>query len=305
MIFCKDNHLSYWYNDEPDSLFRKDRADLLNFSLGSISRDVYDFRRECQLAAEEIYSIYPDIHVGLTGGLDSNICLESFLSAGIKPGVFIIRFPGGLNSFDAERAEETCVSSGIRPVIIEFDPIGFIQDGLIETVEKYQIYSFYQAIHIEACRQLSVPHLSVDEIEIRRDVSPEIEWCFVKREDQDMCWRRYAVINQVPALNNFYTWSPELMLSFLHLPTVKRLIANEIEGKLTWNSSKREIYQEGGFSSLWRYKKTWGIEKFYPEWEFAESLIKRRTEFAPRSCYVNYEELTSALNGQGGSWKYI
>lgn len=304
MIFCKNNHINYWYNNDPNCLIRSSEYDILNFSVGHVTRSFSTFKEECIVAAEEIYKTYPDIHIGLTGGLDSNICLESFMLAGITPGVFIIKFPNNLNNFDAVYAEEKCKRLGIDPVIINFDPLHFIGTRLMEVVEKYQIYSLYQAIHIDACKFLKVPHLSVDEIELRRDVAPDIEWCFVKKEDQDMCWRRYATIDNVPALNNFYTWSPELMLSFLNLSTVKRLANNEIVGKLAWNSSKYSVYTEGGFTVPNR-PKTWGVEKFYNEWENSQADIDQQVIGAPRSCYVGYTELVSALENKGGTWKYI
>jgi hypothetical protein len=305
MIFSKNNHINYWYNNDPSCLTRTSEYDILNFSIGSINRAPLSFKEECIIAAKEIHQTYPDIHIGLTGGLDSNICLDSFMSAGITPGIFIIKFPNGLNSFDADYAEAKCTRLGIKPIVIEFDPLEFISTRLMVTVEKYQIYSLYQAIHIDACKTLSVPHISVDEIELRRDVAPEIEWCFVKKEDQDMCWRRYASIDGIPALNNFYTWSPELMLSFLQLPTIKKLANNELIGKLAWNSSKYAVYTEGGFGNVPNRPKTWGVEKIYNEWENSQADIDQQVIGAPRSCYVGYNELITALEHGDGQWKYI
>jgi hypothetical protein len=305
LIFSKNNHLNYWYNDDPNNLYRQHWYDLLSFQLGGIQRPPKSFRQECGIAAAEIYELYPDIHIGLTGGLDSNVCLDSFLSTGIKPGIFIIKFKGDLNPFDADYALNKCKELDIDPVIVEIDPYEFVEEHIMSVAKEFQIYSMYQALHIHICRNFSFPFITVDEIELRRDSHPKSLWSFVKKEDQDMCWRRFASTTGVRAINNFYTWSPELMLSFLNIPTVEKLCTNKIPGKISWNSSKNLIYAEGGFPKFIGYKKTWGIEKITGLFNKSTARISKEFMWEPKECYIEYHKLREILINGGTTCQYI
>ncbi len=305
MKFSKNNHLNYWYNNDPKNLYRENWYDLISFQIGGIQRTPKSFKEECCTAAAEIYETYPDIHIGLTGGLDSNVCLESFLSVGIKPGVFIIKFTNDLNPIDADYAVKKCRELSIDPVIVEIDPFQFVKEQMMDVAKEFQIYSMYQALHIYACRNFTFPFITVDEIELRRDCHPKSQWSFVKKEDQDMCWRRFANTANVRAINNFYTWSPELMLSFLNIPTVQKLCSNQIPGKISWNSSKNLIYAEGGFPKFMGYKKTWGVEKISGLFSKATAKISKEFMWEPRDCYIEYNNLKNILTNGGGTCQYI
>lgn len=305
VIFSKNNHLNYWYNDNPKNLYRENWYDLISFQIGGISRNPKSFREECCIAAKEIYDIYPDIHIGLTGGLDSNVCLESFLTAGIKPGIFIIKFTNDLNNIDSDYAMTRCKELNINPVVVEIDPFQFVEDHVIDIAKEFQIYSMYQALHIHACRNFTFPFITVDEIELRRDCHPKSKWSFVKKEDQDMCWRRFASTTGVKAINNFYTWSPELMLSFVNIPIANELCTGKIPGKISWNSTKNLIYAQGGFPKFIRFKKTWGVEKISGLFTHATGKITKELMWDSRDCYIEYNELKNILESDGKICQYI
>jgi hypothetical protein len=306
VIYTKHNHLNYWYNNNKTNLTRPKELSILHFELGNISRAPETFRQECVRAATEIYQLYPDIHIGLTGGLNSNVCLESFLLAGHKPGVFIIEFTNQLNSFDSAPAQARCRELGITPKIITVDPVEFLSSAEFDlTVNEYQLYASWRAICLYAAKQLSVPQLFVDEIEIRRDVDPNVVWSFSRGEGQDLCWRRYSQQTGTPVLSNFFTWSPEQILAYVQLPTVQDLVADRISGKLSSISSRHKIYAEGGFEKFARLPKTWGIERIYTEWQISQDNVDNITIGDSRSCYVGHTELIEALTNKGGQWKYI
>jgi len=308
VIFSKNNHLNYWYNNDPNILYRENWYDIISFQVGGISRSPAYFKAECITAAKEIYDLYPNIHIGLTGGLDSNVCLESFLQAGIKPGIFIMKFmreDNELNPLDANYAIEKCQELGIDPLIIEVDPIKFVAENMMSTSKEFQIYSMYQALHIHTCRDFDFPFITVDEIELRRDCHPKNLWSFVKKEDQDMCWRRFSNTTNVRAINNFFTWSPELMLSFLKISAVEKLCTGRIPGKVSWNSIKNLIYADGGFPKFIKYKKTWGVEKMAGLFAIATANIEKEFKWETRDCYIEYNQLKQALENGGMTCRYI
>jgi hypothetical protein len=103
---------NYYYNDSPAELFRQHRNDVITFETQSISRTVLTFKKECRLAARRILEKDSNIWLGLTGGWLSNIILDSFLSIGFKPNIFVVELPFNLNSQDSkfalEKSEEFC-----------------------------------------------------------------------------------------------------------------------------------------------------------------------------------------------------
>jgi hypothetical protein len=121
------------------------------------------------------------------------------------------------------------------------------------------------------------------------------EWIFLKKEDQDGVWRRFNDKSGIPALNNFYTYSPESMLAFLQISTVDDLINDRIPGKLGWTSSKMQIYSNLGYE--FRKRPKWnGVENYMHLWDAVNYNINSTgLQFTPRGYTVNAIELKQNL----------
>jgi hypothetical protein len=181
--------------------------------------------------------------------------------------------------------------------------VDFYQSGECWAIaNQYQSYTVYQQMLLKIARDLNEPMLTVDEIELVKypvvDWSTgdyHLEWSFLKREDQDGVWRRFADSTNIPALNNFYTYSPETMLAFLEIPTVQDLINDNIPGKLGWNSSKNEIYANLGYKFHSR-PKYGGIERYPNIWEVVKASVGLHgLNFTPRDYKINIRELEENL----------
>jgi hypothetical protein len=115
--------------------------------------------------------------------------------------------------------------------------------------------------------------ITVDEVELEKipDINLETgavatDWCFLKKEDQDGVWRRFNDKTGIPALNNFYTYTPESILAFLNNEVVNDLINDRIPGKLGWTSSKMKIYSSLGYE--FRKRPKWhGVENYIHLWD--------------------------------------
>ena len=84
--------LKQYYDDNETKLFRESRNDVIAIHTETITRRNLSFKEECRLAATRILETNKDISLGLTGGWLSHIILESFLSIGYRPKVFIVEF---------------------------------------------------------------------------------------------------------------------------------------------------------------------------------------------------------------------
>ncbi len=274
-----NNHLIYWYNDDESQRWRHSDNDHTSMRVGGCTRDPFSAKIEWTRIARLLIDQYPDLTVFMSGGLDSEIALRCFLAAGIKPKLATIRFPDNKNDYDIGPMIDLVQREwGLDVTVIDFDPEEFCLSGeYLEIAERYQAYTFYQQMLLKVAEKYSAPMITVDEVELEK--IPHInydtgcadwQWCFLKKEDQDGVWRRFADKTGIPALNNFYTYTPESMLAFLRLPTTAALIRDQIAYKMSWTSSKMKIYSDAGFK--FRMRPKWhGMENYMHIWDFVKS----------------------------------
>jgi hypothetical protein len=245
--------------------------------------------------AEAILNNYSELTLFMSGGLDSEMALRSFETLGKVPRIKIIRFSNNGNWFDIKHAVELLNRLNYSYEFIDFDLIDFYQSGKCwDIARRYQSYTVYQQMLLSIAEDSQQPMITIDEIELVKypvvDWSTgkyHFEWSFLKREDQDGVWRRFAETTGIPALNNFYTYSPEGMLAFLKIPIVQDLINDRIPGKLGWNSSKNKIYQDLGYV-FERRPKYGGIENYPNIWEAVKAGVSLHgLNFTPRDYRVN------------------
>lgn len=299
-----NNHLIYYYNDDVAQRWRLDDDDTTHMRVGGCERKPFSAKIEWNRIARLLADQYPDITVFMSGGLDSEIALRCFIAAGVRPRLATVRFHDGKNDYDIGPMIEMVKSEfDLECHVIDFDPEEFFLSGeYLEVAERYQAYTFYQQILLRVAEQYSAPMITVDEIELeKRPVvdydtgQPIWNWSFIKKEDQDAVWRRFADKTGIPALNNFYTYTPESMLAFLRLPTTAALIRDQIPYKHSWTSSKMKIYGDAGFR--FRPRPKWhGMENYMHLWDFAETHSPKRIDnFEPRTYSIPALDLEDNL----------
>ena len=267
-------HLKYWYDNDQSSVWRTSNLESTAMSVGGCTRTPMALRAELIRNSRCLYRDFPDLTIFMSGGLDSEIALRSFLAAGIKPKLTTVKFVNNNNNYDIGPMLAMVERMGLKCDIIDFDPQAFFDSGeCYDIANRYQSYSFYQQILLKVAEQFAAPMITIDELELEKMPSInwetgayKFEWSFLKKEDQDGVWRRFVDKTGIPALNNFYTYSPESMLAFLQEETVAKLIRDQIPGKLGWTSSKMKIYSSLGYQ--FRPRPKWhGMENYYHLWD--------------------------------------
>lgn len=270
----ENNHLLYWYEGDRNRKWRTDELDTTTMSVGGCTRKPMTLRAELIRNARSIHRQFPDLTVFMSGGLDSEMALQSFLAAGITPKLATIRFPNDANMHDIGPMMRMLDQMKLPYTVIDFDPEEFVKSGeCYEVALKYQAYTLYQQMLLRVGEQYSAPMITVDEVELEKIPDVDLEtgnvttdWCFLKKEDQDGVWRRFNDKTGIPALNNFYTYTPESILAFLNNETVDDLINDRIPGKLGWTSSKMKIYSSLGYE--FRKRPKWhGVENYIHLWD--------------------------------------
>lgn len=303
----ENNHLTYYYNQDPQQIWRTHELDTTTMKIGGCTRKPMSLRAELIRNARALYKDYPDLVLFMSGGLDCEMTLRSFLAAGIVPKIATVKFHGEGNLHDIGPMMKMLNEMNISYSVINFDLEEFVYSGrCYEVGAKYQAYTLYQQMLLEVAETVSQPLITIDEIELEKTCGVDWEtgetnekWVFVKKEDQDGCWRRFNDKTGIPALNNFYSYSPESMLAFLQIPLVDHLINDRIPGKLGWTSSKMKIYSTLGYEFR-RRPKWYGIENYIHLWDLVRySASQKVCEFSPRLYEIDALTLRNNLiNGK-------
>jgi hypothetical protein len=304
IINTERSHLKYWYGEDRTQVWRKDNLETTSMSVGGCSRKPMSFKAELIRTARVLNKQYPDLTLFMSGGLDSEMALQSFLAAGITPQIVTVRFPNDKNIHDIGPAMRMFEHMGLKYNIIDIDPEEFVMSGeAFEIGARFQGYSFYQQLLMKVALQYNAPMITIDEIELEK--LPAIDWTtgehydrwvFLKKEDQDGVWRRFADATGIPALNNFYSYSPESILSFLQIPTVDDLVNDRIPGKLGWTSSKMKIYSHLGYN--FRKRPKWhGVENYMHLWDYVRYNVyaKSNLNFNERNYVMPIDQLKQNL----------
>lgn len=303
-------NLEYWYGDNIDNKFRTTALEIFNININAKTRIALTLKEECITAAQEIHSKYPNIYIALSGGWESQLCLHSFIQAGITPNVYILKFPVGLNSHDTTIAIHQCKKYNIIPKFVNVNFETFINEHMIDTAKKYQTYSFVQTLHAYYIGQLHEDVLLVDKVNLRRDVNPDLSWSYIRSEDFDFWPERFNSFNEKKVINNFFSYSPELIYSFLTLPVIQELVKKQTSGKISLNSLKNLIYYQGGFTNLFdentsRFVKTGSGDHIPGLNQKNSELIQHTLQFKSRNIYISYNDMIDILTNQGTVCQYI
>ena len=86
--------------------------------------------------------------VCLSGGIDSQTVVDTFLYAGVTPEVVIFNFLDDHNIHDVSHAMKFCESRNITPRLIDLDVIRFLNNQLYDFATKYKISSPQFAVHL-------------------------------------------------------------------------------------------------------------------------------------------------------------
>ncbi len=255
--------------------FRQTPQDEWGVSYGPCSRPTLRFNEECFKTAQLIRDKNPgEIVLLLSGGVDSEVMLRSFVEQRIQFKVAIMEFKDGLNAHDVGYARKICETHGLRPHIFSLDLLRFWENDL-----------FAYADPVYCCSPQLLPHMwLIDQIDgypvmgsgecllVKRRPADYIpgkspytwdEWDLFEKE-KIASWYRHLMIRNRPGCMGFYQYNPEIILSYLLDPFVKKLTNCELSGKLTTESSKFKIYSQ--YFNLKERLKYHGFENV-PEWD--------------------------------------
>ena len=178
------------------------------------------WRDECKKVAAQLYELHgEDLILMLSGGLDSEVVLHSFVSNGIRPKTAILRYERNLNLHDVNYAFRICASRQLSPIVIDVNVADFFKDKLIDFASITRCSSpqlnllVYHADKIDG-----IPILGAGENYLtRKEGNCEV---YDLEEARVVRIYDYFANKNREAIPAFFQYTPGVMLSYLQRESV-------------------------------------------------------------------------------------
>jgi hypothetical protein len=302
MNFTHNNHLTYHIGDR---LFgkRSNPTESFKVSVGSIDHAYYkqsSYLEELHRIADIIYNDFGnDFGIFLSGGTDSEIVVRNFVDIGIKPKCFTIRFEDDLNLADVIEAEEIAKELNVPIYIIDVNVKEFAYSGqATEFADTIQCTQLAYLIVFNEIVKLGIPSIMGGELMLRRGFNPNSYWFHCFRENEDASSVRCSLLHSIPIVNEYFSYTPEIMLHYLEHPDIVSLVNQRYNYKLGSVSSKNAILNKL-VPNIRPKIKTHGYEKLMGlNNEFYRQLGNSHiTRLEPSLDGIEYNNLMSMLRG--------
>lgn len=246
MNFTHNNHLSYTLGDRKWG-HRQNSYEPFKLSVGNIDHDQYrtsSYQDELRRTADLVYqNLGKDFVLFLSGGTDSEIVARNFLSIGIKPQCYCIKFKDDYNISDVNEAIDLANDLDIPLSIIDFDVKDFLYSGHAEEFgQKLQCTQITYLMVYYSILKIGMPAVMGGEVLLKRNINTTPStWYYSIRENEDCSAMRFSNMYNIPLVNEWFSYTPELLLYYLEDPDVVKLVTTKFNYKLTSVSSKNDI----------------------------------------------------------------
>jgi hypothetical protein len=304
MNFTHNNHLKYTIGGKEFG-WRETSQEKYNLTVGQIDIDHYrrsNYAEELKRTADLIYNdLGKDVAVMLSGGTDSEIVLRNFLDIGVKPDCYIIKFKDDYNASDVNEAIDLAKELDVRLHIIDLDVKEFYNSGLAsEFGKQLQCTQVTYLVVYYSILKLGLPAVMGGELLLKRNINTNpSSWYFCIRENEDGSAMRFSQKFNIPLVNEYFSYTPELMLYYLEDTSIQNLVSSTYNYKLSSVSSKNDILKRL-VPDIRVRKKTHGYEKllgfnFEAYRKMANEQIMR---LEPSLDGIEYNQVIAMLKGQ-------
>ncbi len=244
--FTLNNHLNYTIGGRLLG-YRETPIEAYQVRLGTVDKDQYrtsNYYNELLRTTDIVHREFgKDLVVFLSGGTDSEIVVRNFMDIGIRPRCAVIEFRNGYNALDVAEAEAIARELDLKLEKISFDIKDFFYSGEAtefgETIDCTQIT--YLMVY-NSILKYGAPAVMGGEALFTRNVSVgDSHWYYTFRENEDASAMRFTQKYQLPLVNEWFSYTPELLLYYMEDQSLVSLFAEKYNYKLTSVSSKNTI----------------------------------------------------------------
>jgi hypothetical protein len=275
-----------WYKwSYGDVLFGRQTGDLkwnTSYKCDHVSQ-VGTFKEEMLIAARSTMDHYAGLKpcVYFSGGLDSELVLRSYIDIGADPIVNIFRFEDHINEYDVSYAIVICETLGVKYNVIDFNIAKFFENDAETISDIAQIdrpRGLPQLKFMDYTEGFAV--LGIGDPRWTRSVKDNTPWILLDQE-HDTGWDKYIIYKDMPAIAQWFKWTPELVLAYTELEWFKNLVINnKWTGREGVTSTKIMGYKEAYPDLLQRDKKT-GMEPIDSLIDEFEEFLKKKNNGLP------------------------
>jgi hypothetical protein len=200
--------------------------------------------------------------VCLSGGIDSQTVVDTFLYAGVTPEVVIFNFLDDHNIHDVSHAIKFCESRNITPRLIDLDVIRFLNNQLYDFATKYKISSPQFAVHLYMAGKLK--DLGYTSVIFGGNYLYQYShgtWYTPTKEETD--WVKFSREINFPIIGSF--WLQDWRLSLM--ATIHRPLSIAYDNSHNYQA-KIQGYNSMGYNVMPQEQKYNGFEtikKYYEE----------------------------------------
>ena len=290
------NHFRFGYNGIWFTE-RKKAEDRWNVAYGRCERPVADWRTECINTARLIReATSEDLWVLFSGGIDSEVVVQSFMFAGIPFKVAITCFDSDLNHQDVRYAVKFCETHQIPYRLLKLDIIDFFESGealsyaaASKCVQPQLLHTMWAMDQVDG-----YPILGSGECFLQKSVSPaEPDHWVMYEKERIAAWYRHLLLRGREGCAGFFQYTPEIMLSFLLDHEVVRLCTGQVNDVSSTMPVKASIYRR--YFLLEPRRKYHGFENVLHLDDGLRPELERRFGDHNAIVFTEYTQLVAAL----------
>lgn len=264
------------------------------------NRPVASYFEETIKTAEYIYANKTGkLYVLYSGGMDSEYVCNVLLYLKIPFTPVIIKLQPSYNDHDVEYAYKFCRDKNLKPVIFDIDYDKFVKTGkIVEIAESMDCCSLMIPATMHVAEQLDGFVLMGNDPPYMRLNQSTNTWQLEEEEVIHSIMKFFHRKN-LQGCPFFLSYTPEMLLSFLLEPSMKKLANHRFPGRLGTNSTKIEVFNNGsGFNMENRIKFT-GYETILKSEIFLHENIQLLESYRPKwnGCYKeDYHKVVERLS---------
>lgn len=243
-----NNWMSYSYNGIEYGK-KTSISDVFTINFNTKNAMITNYHQALLNNAKVMRDSYSDpFDVCLSGGLDSEIVVRIFKNLGIKHNTYIFKLENDYNVRDYNNAITLCGQLDIPYTVIDFNVQKFFENEALDLLHKTHIPYTGRLPRLKFLDYLdNIPVFCDGEPYWKRkeqgNYNIKSEWYFYMTEDAYSVSMYANQIDRV-VIGDWYEFTPDIIMSYHHIPYVKKLLNDEIYGKTSTISSKCAIHKE-------------------------------------------------------------
>jgi hypothetical protein len=275
-------------------------AETFCLEISPTSRSPKTYCEELLINAQEIWNNREGTLYALySGGIDSEVMLEAFLTLKLPIIPVIVNIHPQLNQHDLDHAFRYCKKRNLQPLVIDIDFHKFVNSReFLEIAEMANSGTYQYITTMKAALDLKGSVLCGNE---EPYLSPDLSsglWYYTQKEAWEG-WGNLYKKGLLKGTSAFHSWTPETFLSFLLDPTIVELGNNRLPGKLGTFSSRRSVYTR--MFELEERPKYTGYEQIDKLEDFNSitniQILKEKRKTMDGVFKIEYNQLVELLKG--------